>query len=176
AMSSQGQIFRGELPGNLVGSVSYGFTSSDEYGNTGSSSNDSYTGSYGPSFQAVYGTGTSGAAGGEPSLTALSVPFAGSDLFLALSSGASGGTTAIITVGSASAPSIPIPGLLVLNVGGIELVTVSSTLDANGDLVISGEIPSSTPAGLHLYAQGFVLDNAGGDAFASSKGLDLTVQ
>ncbi|MEM7308275.1 MAG: hypothetical protein AAF682_16465, partial [Planctomycetota bacterium] len=175
AMSSQGQIFRGELPGNLVGSVSYGFTSSDEYGNTGSSSNDSYTGSYGPSFQTVYGSGTSGAAGGEPTLTALSVPFSESTLFLALSSGAGEGTTAIIGLGTASAPSLPIPGLLLLNITGTPLLIAEGALDGNGDFVVGVELPVVSP-GSQVFAQGFVADTAGGDFFASSKGLDLVSQ
>ncbi|MDE0892755.1 MAG: VCBS repeat-containing protein, partial [Planctomycetota bacterium] len=37
AMSSQGQIFRVEIPGSLVGTIAYQWFSRDEYGNTGSS-------------------------------------------------------------------------------------------------------------------------------------------
>jgi hypothetical protein len=37
AMSSQGQIFRVEIPGNLAGNISYQWFSRDEYGNAGSS-------------------------------------------------------------------------------------------------------------------------------------------
>jgi hypothetical protein len=177
AMSSAGQIFRGVVPGNLVGSVSYSFTSQDEYGNTGSSTSVNVTGSTGLGFQSSYGTGTVGLTGGEPTITALSVPFAGSTAYLALSSGAPGGTAAIIGVGTASAGPLVFPGLLTLNIGGIPLVTVNSNLDANGDLVVGGTIPAGTPAGTHLFAQGWVLDLTGsGQVLASSKGLDLVTQ
>ena len=43
AMSSQGQIFRVEIPGNLSGTIAYQWFSRDEYGNTGSSVVKTYT-------------------------------------------------------------------------------------------------------------------------------------
>jgi hypothetical protein len=42
AMSSQGQIFRVEIPGSLVGTITYQWFSRDEYGNTGSSAVSTY--------------------------------------------------------------------------------------------------------------------------------------
>ena len=42
ALSSGGQVFRGEIPGNLVGTIEYWFTSQDEYGNAGQSATLSY--------------------------------------------------------------------------------------------------------------------------------------
>ncbi len=175
AMSSQGQIFRGVLPGNLVGSIDYGFTSSDEYGNTGSSAPKSYTGTYGPAFQATYGSGTTGLAGGEPTISALSVPFSNSTLYLATSSGAGAGTLTVLGIGTASAPGVSIPGLLTLNIGGVELFSGSSALDPNGDCVFGLPLPVVTP-GVHVYAQFFVLDFTGTELLASSKGLDVTLQ
>ncbi len=41
--SSQGQVFRGEIPGNLVGTIAYHVESADQYGNTGVSSTKTYT-------------------------------------------------------------------------------------------------------------------------------------
>jgi hypothetical protein len=43
--SSQGQIFRGEIPGTLVGTIDYRVTSTDEYGNTTTSALKTYTAS-----------------------------------------------------------------------------------------------------------------------------------
>jgi hypothetical protein len=45
--SSAGQIFRGEIPGSLVGQIDYGVRSSDKYGNTGTSATTSYNASAG---------------------------------------------------------------------------------------------------------------------------------
>jgi hypothetical protein len=42
-MSSQGQIFRVEIPGSLTGTISYQWFSRDEYGNTGSSAINTYS-------------------------------------------------------------------------------------------------------------------------------------
>jgi len=177
AMSSAGQIFRGVLPGNLVGNVGYSFTSSDEYGNTGSSSTVNITNTFGGSFQSTYGTGTVGTTGGEPTVTSLSVPFAGSTAYMAVSSGASAGTLAILGIGSASSAPVTVPGLLTLNVGGVPIVSASGTLDANGDYVVPVPVPSTVPVGSHVFAQGFVADaTGGGQAFASSKGLDVVTQ
>jgi hypothetical protein len=177
AKSSAGQVFRGELPGNLVGGVSYSFTSQDEYGNTGSSTAANVVGAYVPVFQTAYGTSTSGLTGGVPALRSLSVPFAGKTVYLALSSNAAPSTAAIIAVATTSLPATAIPGLLTLNIAGTALVVVNSNLDANGDLVLAGELPATAPAGVHLFCQGWVLDaTAGGEMFASSRGLDLVMQ
>jgi hypothetical protein len=40
--SSMGQIFRGEIPGNLVGTITYKVVAADQYGNTGMSGTKSY--------------------------------------------------------------------------------------------------------------------------------------
>jgi hypothetical protein len=63
ALSSGGQIFRAEIPGNLVGTIAYSFTSSDEYGNAGSSAIRNYVASNGGSnFGSSYCAGD-GSAG-----------------------------------------------------------------------------------------------------------------
>jgi len=41
-MSSMGQIFRGEIPGSLVGTIAYKVVATDQYGNTGMSGTLSY--------------------------------------------------------------------------------------------------------------------------------------
>jgi hypothetical protein len=177
ARSSQGQVFRGVLPGNAVGAVAYRFTSSDDYGNTGSSATVNYTGSYGPTFAIPYGSGTSGLAGGEPALAALSVPFAQSKLYLAVSSAAATGTPVVLGLGTAKIPGgLVLPGLMLLNISGIPILTATAVLDAQGDAVIGVPVPT-VPPGVHVFAQGFVFDpTAGGQALASSKGLELVTQ
>jgi hypothetical protein len=177
AMSSQGQIFRAVMPGNLVGTVAYSFTSSDEYGNTGSSGTTNHVGSYGPSFASLYSSGTSGLSGGEPAIAALSAPFSNSTLYMAISSGAAAGTSTVLGIGTAPVPSgVSIPGLLFLNIQGVPLLVANGLLDANGDSVTAVPVPT-VPSGVHVYAQGFVLDpTAGGDLFASSKGIDIVTQ
>ena len=42
ALSSGGQVFRGEIPGALIGTIEYWFTSQDEYGNMGQSATLSF--------------------------------------------------------------------------------------------------------------------------------------
>jgi hypothetical protein len=177
AQSSQGQIFRGVLPGNVVGAVGYHFASADDYGNTGVSTTVSYTGSYGPTFALPYGAGTSGLTGGEPALTELSVPFAQSKLYLAVSSGAATGTPVVLGVGTAKLPGgLVLPGVLLLNITGIPILTATAVLNAQGDAVFGVPVPV-VPPGVHVFAQGFVFDpTAGGQALASSKGLELVTQ
>jgi hypothetical protein len=178
ARSSAGQIFRAVLPGNLVGAVEYAFASRDEYGNEGTSSLVSLTATAPPAgFQTAYGASTAGLSGGVPVLRSLSVPFAGTTAYLALSSGAAPGTPAVVAVTTASLAPTPVPGLLTLNVSGVALAVLGAELDASGDLVLAGPLPGATPPGVHLFCQGWVLDaTAGGAAFASSQGLELVTQ
>jgi hypothetical protein len=177
AQSSRGQIFRAELPGNLAGQVSYRFVSEDESGNAGVSTELAYASNPPAPFQVSYGTATVGLTGGAPILRALSVPFAQSTLHVALSSNAPPGTPAVIGVGTLSLnPGLHLPGLLLLQVAGQVLATVSKPLDAGGDTLLSAPL-GPLPPGLTAYMQGFVLDGtAGGEAFASSKGLLITTQ
>jgi hypothetical protein len=177
ARCSLGQIFRGVLPGNLVGNLAYRFESSDEYGNVGTSQQVNLTGSYGGSFATSFGTGTAG-TGGVPALSALSVPFPGSVLYLAVSSGAPAGTPAILVIGTQPIPGgVSVPGFLFLNVGGTLAFSANANLDANGDGVVGVPVTAGLPTGLKVYAQGFVLDPTGsGDLLASSKGLEIVTQ
>jgi hypothetical protein len=177
ARCSGGQVFRGELPANLVGTVFYRFASADEHGNTGVSVVQTYDASYAPTFQTSYGAGTTGAVGGEPLLEALSVPFADSTFYLGLSSSVSPGTQAIVAIASQpAAPGVDLPGLLLLNLAGTPLLVEPLNLGFNGGGVLALPL-GPIPAGVHVYAQGFVLDpTAGGALLASSKGLELVAQ
>ena len=178
ATSSAGQVFRAEVPGQLAGLVEYRFRSMDGYGNTGFSATVANVVSYGPPFQVPYGSGSAGLLGGLPLMRALSVPFPGCTLFLALSSGAIPGATTIQVIASAPAFSgILFPGLLTLHLAGSPLLVAGGTLDADGDHVLSLDLPPTVLPGTRLYAQGFVEDfTPSGEFFASSPGLELIVQ
>jgi hypothetical protein len=177
ARASMGQVFRAVLPGNLVGLVSYRFVSEDRYQNSGSSASVNLTGSYGPSFATSYNSGTAGLAGGVPALAALSVPFSNSTFYLAVQSNAPAGTTAVIALGTTKVPGgTLIPGLFLLSIGGTPLFSTSGPLDAGGDFAVALKL-KTIPAGVHVFAQGFVLDpTAGGEVFASSQGLEIVTQ
>lgn len=177
ARSSRGQVFRTEVPGNLQGQVTYRLVSQDASGNEGVSAQHSYSSTSSATFQSGYGSATAGVSGGQPTLRALSVPFAQTTLHLALSSNAPFGTPAIIGIGTLPLnPGIHLPGLLFLQVTGQVLAIVPKPLDSDGDAVLSAPL-GPVPAGLTAYAQGFVLDpTAAGEIFASSKGLAITTQ
>ncbi|MFT4539467.1 MAG: hypothetical protein ACI841_004370 [Planctomycetota bacterium] len=69
AVSSAGQIFRAEIPGELSGTIAYTFHSEDEYGNAGSSATLSYDatgncGGGGPTAYCVPTSSNSVSAGG----------------------------------------------------------------------------------------------------------------
>ena len=80
---SLGQIFRGELPGTLVGLVEYRVRASDRYGNTGISAGKSFTGTS-PCAGAisVYCTATTTSGGCVPSIGALGSPAPGAGFTL----------------------------------------------------------------------------------------------
>jgi hypothetical protein len=169
-----GQVFRAQLPANLVGEVSWRYVATDEHGNTGSPAWHSYSASVTNPYQVPYGIATAGLAGGPPQLRALSVPLSASVFYLALSSGAPTATPSVIVIGSQSLnPGLMIPGLLYLQVFGTQLLLASGSLGSGGDHVLSLPLGQVLP-GLSVFAQGFVLDpTAGGQLFASSQGLQI---
>lgn len=171
------QIFRAELPANLVGQVSWRYVATDEHGNTGASAWQSYSGSTSAAFQMPYGAPTAGLTGGTPLLRALSVPFAASTFHLALTSGASAGTPSLIALATqALDPGVDVPGLLHLQIFGKQLLVATGALGPGGDQVLALPLGQLTP-GLSVYAQGFVLDpTASGQILASSGGLHLVTQ
>ena len=173
-ITSGGQLFRAELPGNLIGNVAYRVRSADEYNNTGFSPTQNYVGSTGLSIGGTYGAGSNGSLG-EPTLEALSVAFGGTTLHVA-GGNAPASTLYFLSLNSASTPPIPIPGIGVLNVGGITFVTLSGTTSSAGDAVVSLPLGASVPTGASFYMQFFTLDGLGGDLLASSKGLEVTFQ
>jgi hypothetical protein len=172
--SSAGQIFRTEMPANLVGNVQYRFISSDEYGNTGQSALEAYTATTGLTYASTFGAGTAGASG-TPSLEALSVGYDGSTLYLG-ADGVTAGFPAILVAGSAGLPSpLPLPGIGNLNIGGSVLLQVPTTMDASGQAVFALGVPAGFPS-VSLYFQLFGVDGVGGNLVSTSAGLNVVTQ
>ncbi len=62
ARTMQGDLFRAEIPGNLVGTICYRFVTADQYGNTGTSVQRCYTATgAGTGMAYCFGDGTGGA-------------------------------------------------------------------------------------------------------------------
>ncbi len=175
ARSSAGQIFRAVMPGNLVGNVSYKWSSHDEYGNTGTSASSAYISSYGgPSFATTYGTGTNGSLG-EPTISAISVPYVDSTLYLSTGNSAPGTPVLIYVTGSALPVPFQLGNILLANVGGPIFLSEAAVSNANGCATVAIPIPDSVSAGLQIFAQGFALGGVV-DLLASTKGLQVTLQ
>ncbi len=177
ARSSQGQVFRAEIPGNLVGNVTLQWQSQDEYGNTGLSADVSYAGTTTLPFTSKFGPSTNSAVTGvPPSLDVLSVPFAGSTLYLAARGAASTGY--LLALYDSQIPGgLPLPGFLLANIAGVKLLTLAGALDANGCDAVGLELKSSLSPGVSFYGQVFTFDgSAGGDVLASSQGTTIVTQ
>ena len=176
AQSSQGNIFRAEIPGNLDGAVSFTWRSQDEYGNSGSSAATNYTASTGLSHESSYGPSTTSVStGNAPVVDALSVGFPGTTLYIGLRDMAPG-SSYFLSLNSASA-NIPLPGLLHLNVGGTNYATLTGVADGSGEAVLPFPLSGTTPSGASIFWQVFTLDTAtNGDLLSSSQGLQTTTQ
>ena len=177
ARTSQGNIFRAELPGNLVGVVDFEWQSEDEYGNTGTSSTVSYAGTTGLGFTSKYGPSTNSVTSGTaPSLDVLSVPFGGTDLYLASRGPAGVAYLQAVYTGQIGG-GLPLPGLLIANITGSKIIEKSGVLDANGCGVTTLPLNPGLTPGISVYGQTFTFDGAtNGDLLASSQGTVITTQ
>jgi hypothetical protein len=99
--SSAGQIFRGELPGELAGTITYRVRSSDKYGNVGFSASKSYVACGGSPV--VYCTAKVNSLGCTPVIASTGVP------------SASAGRGFLITVTNVINNK---PGVLIYTIGG----------------------------------------------------------
>jgi len=165
--SSGGQVFRGELPGNLVGNVSYRVVAADEHGNAGASTTSGFTatGDAGASFGAASSGGTTG-------LVSLAETHAGMTSYLRAT--ATPGSAVFVGAAASALPSpLALPGLpnLVLNLAPPVALIATGTANASGDFVVGGPIPAAS-AGATLYLQAVSFDGA---TFESSLGLALLV-
>jgi hypothetical protein len=172
ATSSQGQIFRALVPGNLYGSVEYGFRATDEHGNTGVSGTQAYVSSH-ASFSSSFGTGSAGSLG-VPGVKALSVPFGNSALYVA-GTNAPVGTPSWLAVTNLAIPTLNLPGLCNVNVGGALLSFTAGATDADGNRAVALPVPAGF-AGAQVHAQFFALNGTGGNLLSSSAGLSITLQ
>jgi hypothetical protein len=172
--SSRGSIFRGKIPANLVGPVTYRVRATDPYGNVGVSTTIAYTstGVVGTPF----GQETAPSVGAPPTLRSLSEGREDSPLYLAgkgIPSGLGLFGVSLLQLD----PPIPVPGLpnLLLNIHpGTPLVFTSiGLISLTGDLVVPIQVPGGT-AGATIYAQFLELGSDG--TFGSSKGLSITIQ
>ncbi|TAJ24400.1 MAG: VCBS repeat-containing protein [Planctomycetota bacterium] len=170
------QIARAALPGNLAGAVAWRVVSTDEHGNTGASAQRDYTGSYATPFAFAYGAGSPGSLG-VPTVSALSVPFAGTTLYLA-GRNAPPATPSWLAVTTAAAPGAPLalPGLCNVNVLGSILVLKFGPTNAAGDALAALPLPASIPAGISVFAQFLALDGQAGNLLSSSAGLRIESQ
>ncbi|MHC4837877.1 MAG: FG-GAP-like repeat-containing protein [Planctomycetota bacterium] len=172
ARSSAGQIFRAELPGNLVGQIQATWRSTDPYGNTGTSAPEGWTATEGgAALPAAFGAGSPNAGGATPGLRALSIPFVGSTLYL-LGEGAPL-TPALLVATDQALPPTPVPGLGTLNVTGNLLLVLQGSTDANGRYLAEIALPGTLTPGGTAYAQFGTFDGSGGVLLATSKGLQV---
>jgi hypothetical protein len=170
--SSRGQVFRGTLPANLVGSVNYAVHATDEHGNEGASFLQGYTSTGGP-IGAGYGSSSSGSFG-PPTAHVLSIPFAGSELVVAGGNAPAGVPSFLGISLSKLAPPLDLGGGLIANLG-LPLATLHVQLtDGAGQHVAAYSLPPGS-AGIPLHVQFVTLDGTGGNLFASSAGVEIQI-
>ncbi|QDU67470.1 FG-GAP repeat domain-containing protein [Engelhardtia mirabilis] len=170
--SSAGQIFRAEIPRNLVGTVTYSVRSEDKYGNVGLSAPDSFVHSGGP-VGSSFGSFSSG-GGGQPTIEALSLPLAGSPLYLAGRNVSAGAPVFFLLGTKKTASTLDLSNGLLLNVSLPIVILQSDLADGNGDAVTVIGLPAAA-AGLTVHTQIVTLDGTSGNDFASSRGLTLQI-
>jgi hypothetical protein len=172
-MSSGGQIFRGEIPGNLIGTVEYRSVATDEHGNTGFSSTESYASSdVAGGSQLVFGA-DSGA--GAPQIRASSVAFSGSTLYVGADGMTPGNLWLLGWNELPLATPIAIPGLAIANVAGLNFFTFSGVVDADGCATQGIFLPPTVPT-VSTDFQMFEFPGDGADLLDSSRGLQVDIQ
>lgn len=175
ARTSYGQIFRAELPGNLVGQVEATWRSTDPYGNVGEAAPEGWSATVGSAaLPAEFGLGSASASGSTPTLGALSIAFPGTTLHL-LGEGAPQ-TAALLVIADQAVPPTPIPGLGTINVAGNVLLLTQGSTDANGRFLASVDVPADLVPGGAVFAQFGTFDGAGIALLATSAGLEIVVQ
>ena len=174
ARSSGGQIFRAELPSNLVGSVTYQFESTDKYGNTGVSAVQAYTASTALTHQVVYGVGTPG-LNGIPTVRLGGIASANKTLYTIIETG---GVQVQFQMTFSLAPIAPTQffGVGIVNVDPFQIgFRQNGKTNLSGVRVKRYPLLPSTPAGISVYAQVFGFDGVGTDLYSTSQGLEIIV-
>ncbi len=174
ARTSGGQLFRAELPSNLVGNVTYQFESTDKYGNTGVSAVQAYTASTALTHQVVYGTGTPG-LNGIPTVRLGGIASANKTLYTIIETG---GTQVQFQMTFSLAPIAPTQffGVGIVNVDPFQIgFRQNGKTNLSGVRVKRYPLRSDTPAGVSVYVQVFGFDGVGTDLYSTSQGLEIIV-
>ncbi|MEM7309795.1 MAG: VCBS repeat-containing protein [Planctomycetota bacterium] len=170
-LSSAGQVFRGTIPRNLIGTISYRVRSEDEFGNSGVSATLSYTST--GSAGTTYGASTAGSLG-TPTLETLSLPLGDETLYLAARNMPPGTNCFIALSTKQQAITLDLSNGLLLHVGLPIVLLTPLVADANGDAVLAVKLPAGI-SGMDIFGQAVSLDGTGGNTFATSLGLELQV-
>ena len=169
--TSGGQIFRGEMPNNLVGDVTYRVISRDEYGNTGASTQLGYsnTGNTGLS----YGCATPH-VNGEMKLEILSEAREDTTLYFRMTDAVAFLPAVIVFSFAKQDPCLDVGSGVIFNTQAPFFAKRVGNPDANGEMVDNLFLAPGT-AGLTFYMQGFSRQGGIPGPFSSTKGVELTV-
>jgi hypothetical protein len=178
AKSSQGQIWRAEIPNHLVGSVVTTWRSTDGHNNTGVSTNDSWTATYGTPFTATFGAPTTDVNGNSPTIQMLSLPVPGRTMYLGFT-----GATNMTGVRLAFAAGQQ-PGFFLPPIGNIYLdpftaaVYANIPFDGTGKAVLAAPLPGTLLPGQQLFFQALATTPTlpSGVSWSCSAGLRITFQ
>jgi hypothetical protein len=167
---SGGEVFRGEVPANLVGAVSYAVTATDAYGNSADSTTSAFTAS--GDTGTTFGAGSGGANGSLP-VHVLAEPIAGE--LLAIGAGPlPAGSFAWLAAADQGAPlPVDLGGGLVLNLTLPWFFLEGAVVGADGRRVWEVDLPvDSGGGGFALQAVALRADTGG---FQSSVGIALSI-
>ena len=171
--ASGNNIWRGEIPANLVGTVSYRVRAVDEAGNEGVSLPVVY-GSTGSSGVAFGCESTSISTGLPPRVRGLSEALPGTDLYVA-GEDLAPGAAYILALAGGKNPCFPLPGFAIINIADPIWLTIAGSADANGCTGYEFHLGDGTPSGAELHFQIFTVDPAtNGDLLSSSRGVTIT--
>ena len=174
AVSVGGQIFRAELPGNLVGDVDYYFESSDLYGNSGTTATLSYTNT--GNLGAQSGVTSNSSLGTAPAITLRTEPMGGQPLVLA-GGGVNPGTLGVLMFSASTLSGLDLGGGLLLNVGPTLLGDlIIAPTDADGKLAVVVDELDTSLSGFTIYAQFLAADGQGGNIWSSSLAQEIAIQ
>jgi len=178
---SGGQIFRGEIPGGFVGTVHYTALSTDEHGNTGTSTTLAgapevlFYVATGNKAALPYGSGTAGTAGLVPFLDVTGPAAAGNPAFaLCVSNGLPAGAGFLLFATAPLLPGVSFGGV-VGNVNPLSVfLTLPITLDANGRKALLVSLSPAIPPSATTFVQYAGIDPGAPVGISSSNGLAVT--
>jgi hypothetical protein len=169
--SSAGQVFRGEIPGNLVGTICYRVRSMDEFGNTGLSNTLCYVGGNCNANVATYCTAKTNSCGGTPAIGSTGTPSAAAQSgFVITGSGARPAKTGLVIYGPNGRNNAPFQGgTLCVAASGLRRSPVSTS---------TGGSPGACDATLSMDWNAFASGAGGGNpaAFLKNVGQQVNLQ